>query len=105
MRFIRAHPLEPELLYAIKYFLKQRGPTTSELWAILQKRDNSRSTSNQIMHRMDRTTDAEQFKLKKGRQVSGSLKQQQIAIYCKSVSVKLDYTVLKHMYHIGLNYF
>jgi len=67
LRFVRAHPLQPELLYAIKYFLKQRGPTTSELWAILQKRDNSRSTSNQMMHRMDRTTDPEQFKLKKGK--------------------------------------
>ena len=29
--------------------LKQRGPTTSDLRAILQKRNNSRATSNKMM--------------------------------------------------------
>jgi len=37
----------------------------------LQKRDNSRATSNKMMYK---TTDSQQLILKKGRQVSASLK-------------------------------
>jgi len=42
--------------------LSQRGPTTFVLWAILQKRDNSRATSNKIMYK---TTNSQQLKLKR----------------------------------------
>jgi len=30
--------------------LDQHGPTTFDLWAILQKRDNSRATSSDMMY-------------------------------------------------------
>jgi len=41
--------------------LRQRGPTTFNLWDILQKRDNSRATSNKMMCE---TTDSQDLKLK-----------------------------------------
>jgi len=41
--------------------LIQRGPTTFDLQAILQKRDNSRATSNKTMYK---TTDSKYLKLK-----------------------------------------
>jgi len=36
-------------LHAVYYGMEQRGPTTSDLRAILQKRDNSRVTCNKMM--------------------------------------------------------
>jgi len=42
--------------------LSQRGPTTFDLRAILQKRDNLRATSNKIMCN---TTDSQDLKLKR----------------------------------------
>jgi len=54
--------------------LEQRGPTTSDLRAILQNCDYMRTSSNKMMCK---TTDSQQLKLKKGRQVSWSLKQYQ----------------------------
>jgi len=50
----------------------QRGPTTSDLQAILQKPNNSRGTSNKLCSL--KSTDSEQLKLKKERQVRSSFK-------------------------------
>jgi len=41
--------------------LWQRGPTASDLRTILQKRDNSRATSNKMMYK---TPDSQHLKLK-----------------------------------------
>jgi len=50
---------------------QQRGPTAFDQQAILQKRDNSRDTSNKMMYK---TTDSQYLKLKTGRYVIESLK-------------------------------
>jgi len=42
--------------------LVQRGPTTFDLQAILQNRDNPRATSNKMMYK---TTDSQHLKLKR----------------------------------------
>jgi len=42
--------------------LRQRGQTTSELRAILQKRDNLRATSNKMIHK---TTNVRNLKRKR----------------------------------------
>jgi len=67
----RAHPLEKILptpmctiLQANTYYLIQRGPTSFNQGAIIQKRDKSRVTSNKMMYK---TTDPQHLKLKKGR--------------------------------------
>jgi len=49
--------------------LIQRGPTTFDLQAISQKRDNSRATSNKMMYK---TTDSKYLNLKG--KMSASLK-------------------------------
>ena len=51
--------------------LEQHGPTTFDLRAILQKRDNSWDSSKNMMYE---TTDLQHSKLNKGRSVSVSLK-------------------------------
>jgi len=55
-----------KLILTIMVFIEdnhliQRGPTTFDLQAILQKRDNSRATSNKTMYK---TTDSKYLKLK-----------------------------------------
>ena len=52
------------ILQANTYYLIQRGPTSFNQGAIIQKRDKSRVTSNKMMYK---TTDPQHLKLKKGR--------------------------------------
>jgi len=61
---------------------KQRGPTAFDLRAILQKRDNLRVTSNKVMHK---TAVSQDLKLKKGRELSVSLKLLHNSKYCKNL--------------------
>jgi len=53
------------------FILEQRGPTSFNLQAILQKCNNSWATSKRMMYE---TTDLQHLKLKKGRSVSVSWK-------------------------------
>ena len=57
-------PIERVFISYGFYTADQRGPTAFALQAILQKRDNSRATSNKMMYK---ATESQHLKLKKGR--------------------------------------